>query len=44
MNAIVTSAKGLTVLFGLQKDRIAGLAAVAAALLLGAWLCSLALG
>ena len=41
MQAVMTSTKGLTVLFGTQKDRIAGVSAVAGALFLAAWLCSL---
>ena len=43
MQAIMTTTKGLTVLFSTQKDRIAGLALVAAALFVAAWLCSLGL-
>ncbi|EYD77264.1 hypothetical protein Rumeso_01211 [Rubellimicrobium mesophilum DSM 19309] len=43
MQAIMSTTKGLAVLFGTQMDRIAGLAIVAAALVLGAWLCSLGL-
>jgi len=43
MQTIITTTRGLTVLFGAQGDRIAGLAAVAAALFVSAWLCSLGL-
>ena len=39
----MTTAKGLAVFLSTQKDRIAGLATVAATLLVGAWLCSLGL-
>lgn len=44
MQAIMTTTKGLSVLVGIHRDRVMGLAAVAAALLAGAWLCSLGLG
>ena len=43
MQAITTTTTGLVVLFRTQKDRIAGLAAVATALFVSAWLCSLGL-
>ena len=43
MQTIMTSTKGIAVLLGVQKDRIVGLATVAAAMLAGAWLCSLGL-
>jgi hypothetical protein len=43
MQAITTTTRGLAVLFGTQKDRLAGLALVAAALFVSAWLCSLGL-
>ena len=43
MHTMITTTQGFAVLVGTQKDRLAGLATVAAALLVGAWLCSLGL-
>ena len=40
---MASTTRGLGVLIGTQKDRLAGLAAGAAALFVGAWLCSLGL-
>ncbi len=44
MQAITTTTRGLSVLFGVHKDRAAGLLAVVAALVAGAWLSSLGIG
>ncbi|HVG47026.1 MAG TPA: hypothetical protein VM899_02665 [Rubellimicrobium sp.] len=43
MQAITTTTRGLGVLVTVNKDRLAGLAAVAAALVVGAWIASLGL-
>jgi hypothetical protein len=43
MHAITTTTRGLSVLVTINKDRVAGLAVVAAALLAGAWIASLGL-
>ncbi len=43
MQTIITNARGLSVLAVLNVDRVLGLAAVAAALAAGAWLCTITL-
>ena len=43
MQAFATTTRGLGVLFSIQKDRLAGIALVATALWVAAWLCSLGL-
>lgn len=43
MRAITTTTRGLGVLFLMSKDRFGGLAAVAAALVAGAWFASFGL-
>jgi hypothetical protein len=43
MQTITTTARGLSVLVTINKDRLTGLAAVTAALLAGAWIASLGL-
>lgn len=43
MQAIASTTRGLGVLFSVQKDRLAGIAVVAAVLWVAAWLCSLGL-
>ena len=43
MQTIATTTRGLGLLLTVNKDRLTGLAAVAAALLAGAWIASLGL-
>lgn len=43
MQAITTSARGLSIIFIIAKDRVLGLTAVGGALLLGTWLGTLGL-
>ena len=43
MHTITTTTRGLSVLLTVNKDRLTALAAVAAALLAGAWIASLGL-